>query len=214
MNIFIPYNKNYILSTYNSDSCHIAFVEEALRTLLNRLIKSKIVNRVDVYSQDKSITKDINSKKLNFIESISNELESSEEIIKDYLSITKMDKPFVYYNLMFPFTDVNKLQNALDAIETGRYESATGVIDKGIVWSSDSAKNSNPLTPTPSQKEIDTMLDVGSFCILKPDNILHGYRRTTPPVMLVPLSSLELVNLRGSVDKELYELIISSGMPL
>ncbi len=50
---------------------------------------------------------------------------------------------------MFPFTDINKLQNAHNAVETGKYESATGVIDKGIVWSRDSAKNSNPLIQTP-----------------------------------------------------------------
>lgn len=215
MNIFIPYNKKYVLSTYDLDGHHAVFIEDTvLRNLIKRLIKSKLVDRVDVYTQEKSTLEGIHSKKLNFVKSISNEFESSEEIIKDYLSVTKLKKPVVYYNLMFPFTEIAKLKNALESIETGKYESATGVIHKGVVWSHESLDKADQLGLTPSQSEISTGLDVGSFCIVKPENILSGFRRTTPPVMLVPLASRELVNMRSSADKELYQLIISSGMPL
>ena len=215
MNIFIPYNKEYSLRTYDLDGHHTAFIEDTvLRNLIKRLIKSKLVDRVDVYTQEESALDGIHSKKLNFVKSISNEFETSEEIIKDYLSITMIKEPVVYYNLMFPFTEIAKLKNALESVKTGRYESATGVIDKGVVWSHESANETDPLALTPRQGEISTGLDVGSFCIVMPENILRGFRRTTPPVMLVPLASRELVNMRSSADKELYQLIISSGMPL
>ena len=215
MNIFIPYNRKYILRTYDLDSHHAAFIEDTvLRNLIKRLIKSKLVDRVDVYTQEESTLDGIHSKKLNFVKSISNEFESSEEIIKDYLSVTMLKEPVVYYNLMFPFTEIAKLKNALESMKTGKYESATGVIDKGVVGSHESMNETDPLALTPSQSEISTGLDVGSFCIVRPENILSGYRRTTPPVMLVPLASRELVNMRSSADKELYQLIISSGMPL
>jgi len=215
MNIFIPYNKKYILRTYDFDGHHAAFIEDVvLKNLLKRLIKSKLVDRIDVYSQDKNVIDGIHSKKLNFVESISNEFESSEEIINDYLSITMLNEPVVYYNLMFPFTEIAKFHNALESMKSGKYESATGVIDKGVVWSRESAEETDPLALTPNQDEINTALDVGSFCIVRPENILRGFRRTTPPVMLVPLASRELVNMRSSADKELYQLIISSGMPL
>jgi hypothetical protein len=215
VNVFIPYNKKYILGTYHLDGHHAAFIEDTvLRNLIKRLIKSKLVNRVDVYTQDESTLDGIHSKKLNFVKSISNEFESSEEIIKDYLSVTMIKEPVVYYNLMFPFTEIAKLKNALESIETGKYESATGVIEKGVVWSHESVNETDPLGLTPRQSEISTGLDVGSFCIVRPENILSGCRRTTPPVMLVPLASRELVNMRTGADKELYQLIISSGMPL
>ena len=80
-----------------------------LRNLLKRLIKSKLVNRIDIYSQDENVIAGFHSKKLNFIESISNEFERSEEIMKDYLTITKLNEPIIYYNLMFPFTEIAKL---------------------------------------------------------------------------------------------------------
>ena len=215
MNIFIPYNQKYILKTYGFDGHHAAFIEDVvLRNLLKRLIKSKLVNRIDVYSQDEDVIAGFHSKKLNFIESISDESERSEEIMKDYLSITKLNEPIIYYNLMFPFTEIAKLLEALNYVKSGEYESATGVVDKGVVWSSNSIYDIDPLASTPSQKEIDTGLDVGSFCIIKPENILRGFRRTTPPVKLISLASRELVNMRSSRDKELYQLIISSGMPL
>ncbi len=215
MNIFIPYNQKYILTTYGFEGDHASFIEDVvLRNLLKRLIKSKLVNRIDLYSQDKNVLTGFHSKKLNFVESISDESERSEEIIKDYLTITKLNEPIVYYNLMFPFTEIAKLHGALNDVQSGKYESATGVVDKGIVWSSDSAYDIDPLASTPSQTEIDTGLDVGSFCIIKPENILRGFRRTTPPVKLIALASRELVNMRTSRDKELYQLIISSGMPL
>ena len=215
VNIFIPYNKKYILRTYDLDGSHAAFIEDTvLRNLIKRLLKSKLVDRVDVYTQEENTLDGIHSKKLNFVKSISNEFESSEEIIKDYLSVTMIKEPVVYYNLMFPFTEIAKLKNALESMKTGKYESATGVIDKGVVWSHESMNETDPLALTPSQSEISTALDVGSFCIVRPENILSGYRRTTPPVMLVPLASRELVNMRSSADKELYQLIISSGMPL
>ena len=215
VNIFIPYNKKYILRTYDLDGNHAAFIEDTvLRNLIKRLIKNKSVDRVDVYTQEENTLDGILSKKLNFVKSISNEFESSEEIIKDYLSITMIKEPVIYYNLMFPFTEIAKLKNALESIKNGKYESATGVIDKGVVWSHESMNETDPLASTPSQSEISTGLDIGSFCIVKPENILRGFRRTTPPVMPVPLASRELVNMRSGADKELYQLIISSGMPL
>lgn len=215
MNIFIPYNRKYILRTYDLDSHHAAFIEDTvLRNLIKRLIKSKLVDRVDVYTQEESPLDGIHSKKLNFVESISNEFEGSEEIIKDYLSITMLKEPVVYYNLMFPFTEIAKLKNSLELIKARKYESATGVIDKGVVWSHESMNETDPLALTPSQSEITTGLDVGSFCIVKPENILRGFSRATPPVMLVPLASRELVNMRSGADKDLYQLIISSGMPI
>ena len=215
VNIFIPYNKKYILRTYDLDGHHAAFIEDTvLRNLIKRLIKNKLVDRVDVYTQEENTLDGILSKKLNFVKSISNEFESSEEIIKDYLSVTMIKEPVIYYNLMFPFTEIAKLKNALELIKKGKYESATGVIDKGVVWSHESMNETDPLASTPSQSEISTGLDIGSFCIVKPENILRGFRRTTPPVMPVPLASRELVNMRSGVDKELYQLIISSGMPL
>lgn len=213
MNIFIPYNRNYILRTYDVDSHHAAFVEyTVLRNLIKRLVKSNHVDRVDVYTQEKKSLDGIYSKKLNFIESISNELEGSEEIMKDYLSITKLEEPFVYYNLMFPFIEIAKLKNSLESIKSGGYESATGVISKGVVWSHEPVSDANPFILTPSQNEITTGLDVGSFCIVRPENILNGFNRTRPPVLPVPLGSLELINMRSSVDTDLYQLIISSGM--
>lgn len=215
MNLFIPYNKKYILKTYDFDGHHAAFIEDTVvRNLIKRLIRSKLVDRVDFYSQENIALDGIHSKKLNFIKSISNEFESSEAIIKDYLSLTKLKGPVVYYNLMFPFIEISKLKNSIELIKAGKYESATGVIEKGVVWSHESMNETDPLALTPSQSEITTGLDVGSFCILKPENILRGFRRATPPVMLVPLASRELVNMRSVADKELYQLIISSGMPL
>ena len=136
VNIFIPYNKKYILRTYDLDGHHAAFIEDTvLRNLIKRLIKNKLVDRVDVYTQEENTLDGILSKKLNFVKSISNEFESSEEIIKDYLSVTMIKEPVIYYNLMFPFTEIAKLKNALELIKKGKYESATGVIDKGVVWS-------------------------------------------------------------------------------
>jgi len=135
MNIFIPYNQKYILNTYGFDSQHTSFIEEVvIQNLLKRLIKDKLVNRVDFYSQDNKVINRINSKKLNFIKSHSDELETSEEIIKDYLSLEKLTEPFVYYNLMFPFTMISKIYGGLQRVKEGAFESATGVIDKGIVW--------------------------------------------------------------------------------
>ena len=215
MKIFIPYNQKYILNTYDFDDQHASFLEEiVLQNLLKRLIKNKLVERIDFYTQDNKVTSKINSKKLNFIKSASNEFETSEEIIKDYLSLQKLTEPFVYYNLMFPFTMISKLYDALQTVNQGNYESATGVIDKGVVWSRASTKDKNPSVHTPSQKEIDTVLDVGSFCIIKPENILKGLRRTTQPILLVPLASHELINMRSKSDKELYQLLVTSGMPL
>lgn len=99
VNIFIPYNEKYILRTYCLDGNHAAFIEDTvLRHLIKRLIKSKLVDRVDFYSQDKSALDGIYSKKLNFVKSISNEFEGSEGIIKDYLSITMLKEPVIYYN--------------------------------------------------------------------------------------------------------------------
>ena len=213
MNIFIPYNREYVLRTYDVDNNHAAFLEgTVLRNLIERLVKSNLVDRVDVYTREKSTLDGIYSKKLNFVESISDELEASEEIMKDYLSITMLTEPIVYYNLMFPFTELKKLKSSLESIKTGEYESATGVIAKGVVWSHEPVSEAAPLTLTPSQSEITTGLDVGSFCITTPENILNGFSRTTPPVLLVPLASLELINMRSNADKELYQLIISSGM--
>jgi len=78
LNIFIPYNQKYILKTYGFDGHHAAFIEDVvLRNLLKRLIKSKLVNRIDIYSQDENVIAGFHSKKLNFIESISNEFEGS-----------------------------------------------------------------------------------------------------------------------------------------
>ena len=69
MNIFIPYNQKYILKTYGFDGHHAAFIEDVvLRNLLKRLIKSKLVNRIDIYSQDENVIAGFHSKKLNFIE--------------------------------------------------------------------------------------------------------------------------------------------------
>ena len=215
MNIFIPYNKKYILKTYDFDSYHASFIQDVvLRNLLKRLIKSKKVNRIDIYSQDEDIITGIYSKKLNFIESISDESQKSEQIMKDYLSITKIAEPVVYYNLMFPFTEIEKLYEAFLDVKLGKFESATGIIPKGIVWSEENIFEIDSSSTTPSQDEINTGLDVGSFCVIKPKNILSGLRRTTPPIKIVPLASLELVNMRNFVDKELYQLIVSSGMPL
>ena len=45
---------------------------------------------------------------------------------------------------MFPFTEIAKLDGALNDVESGEYESATGVVDKGVVWSSNSAYDSDP----------------------------------------------------------------------
>lgn len=215
MNIFIPFNKKYILKTYDFDSHHASFIQDVvLRNLLKRLIKSNKVNRIDIYSQEEDIIVGIHSKKLNFIQSISDESQTSEQIMKDYLSITKIVEPVVYYNLMFPFTQIEKLYEAFVDVKLGKFESSIGVIPKGVVWSEDSIAEIDSSKPTPSQDEINTGLDIGSFCVIKPKNILSGLRRTTLPIKAVPLASRELVNMRSGDDKELYQLIVSSGMPL
>lgn len=215
MKIFIPYNKKYISQTYGFDVNHISFIENVvLKNLLKRLVKDKLVTCIDIYTQEKNIIDGIQSTKLHFIKSVSNELETSEEIIKDYISISNITEPFVYYNLMFPFTEIAKLNDALNYVKSGKYESATGVIIKGVVWTYESHSELNPLTSTPKQDEINTGLDVGSFCIIKPQNILDGFIRTTPPVKLISLASHELINMRTNVDKDLYQLVLSSGMPL
>lgn len=215
MNIFLPYNQKYILNTYGFDTEHASFIEEiVIQNLLKRLTKNKLISRVDIYTQDNKFITRTNSKKLNFIKSPSNEFDTSEKIIQDYLSIQKLTEPFVYYNLMFPFTMISKIYNALQTVNQGIYESATGVIDKGVLWSRVSSKDTNPSGHTLSQKEIDTVLDVGSFCIIKPENILKGLRRTTQPILLVPLASHELINMRSKSDKDLYQLLITSGMDL
>jgi len=215
VNIFIPYNKQYVEKTYQFNNQHTKFIESfVIRHLLKRLIKNKLVTRVDFYSQSKSIIDGIQSNKLNFVQSISNENESSEEIIKDYLSIVKLVEPLVYYNLMFPFTDVSKINQALNNIKAGKYNSATGVIEKGVVWSDDAIDVIDPHGSTPSQAQITSSLDIGSFCIVKPESILAGYRRIKKPVFFVSLTSLEIINMRSSADSDIYELIVSSGMSL
>jgi len=67
---------------------------------------------------------------------------------------------------------------------------------------------------TPSQDDIDTVMDVGSFCVIKPENILKGLRRTTQPILLIPLASHELINMRSQTDKDIYQLLVTSGMSL
>lgn len=63
VNIFIPYNKKYILRTYDLDGHHAAFIEDTvLRNLIKRLIKNKLVDRVDVYTQEENTLDGILSK--------------------------------------------------------------------------------------------------------------------------------------------------------
>lgn len=213
MNIFIPYNKKYLKQTYNFADSHISFIEDVvLRHLLKRLLKSNLVDKIDFYSQSAEIIRGIHSQKLEFVSSTSSEHGRSEDIIRDYLNHSHLEIPFVYYNLMFPFTDIHKINNALEKVNSGFFESAAGVIYKGIVWSAESADNIDIKEQTPSQSEINTWLDIGSFCVVKPEHILKGYRRITPPICFVPLTSKELINTRTHADRDIYELIIASGM--
>lgn len=215
MRIFIPYNRQYVIDTYQCGPEHVSYVEDVvLRFLLKRLVKSNYVDHIDIYSKDIKGCEGLHSNKLRFIPSISNESDSSEKILQDYLSITRSREPLVLYNMMFPFTDIGKVYESFQAVASGDFQSATGVLSKGIVWNGNTTHAGSEFSVTPGQDDLHSSLDVGSFCVLKPDHILKGLRRTTPPVKLVPLCSHELVNMRSEHDKKLYRLIITSGLVL
>ncbi|NVK02949.1 MAG: hypothetical protein HWE12_15515 [Oceanospirillaceae bacterium] len=199
MNLIIPFGRRYLRQRYSMDDSTIEMLEnQVLPSLCNRVSMDNRVASVEIIGEIDNQNLENISSKISLIHSNTEHLKSAEEVISNYYSCTKNKSNLsVFQNPLFPFVNIDKISFAHSLVLNesvvnviGGFSSRLGITDDNVIKYSDH----------------------GIFTVLRRDVFLNSKQKLVPPLDVIGLSALEVINLRSKEDLELYNLIVNSGL--
>ena len=181
------------------------------------LAKANEIDRIFIYSSDKKIMNLITDQNIcTHIQrevNLDNQNVSIETIIKAFL--TKNDADIII--LMHPknpFLSINTLSMCINAVKTGKYDSACAVSKpKKLAWFQDSPLNYAIGKDTPALSKVDKLtLELSSLYVFTRKLFEEKYTRIGENPFFAEVSHFEGFEIEKEDDLEIGELIINAGL--
>ncbi len=174
------------------------FTRFVIPTLAGRLSMDYRVSGVEIFSDLDFISNIGLSSKIKYIKSNTESATRAEDVIEKYIAMTaEAQETVVFYNPLFPFVSINKIDYLFKRVSGGHANSGLGTYF-----------DSQGLEDISLVKEADK----GIFVVIDKSEFLRQGSRIMAPLDTISLSALELVSLRSEEDYELYGLISNSGL--
>ena len=171
---------------------------DVLPMLIERLSMDSRIDKIEIFS-DSDFRLNLGlSSKVKFMRSNTEKIVRAEDVILNYIEMTECtQETIVFYNPLFPFVSIEKIDFLFQRVMNGHANSGIG-----------SYSDSQGLC----DGSIAKIRDPGIFTVINKTEFLRQGSRLILPADTVSLSALELVSLRFVEDYELYGLIVNAGL--
>ena len=198
MHILIPFNKNYLRKRYGMSTTFINKLGSVVMpNLLNRLSMDHRTKSIELFSDLEGGLLSGISRKISLYPSDTSKQTTAEKVIEFCFKNSKTESEIsIFYNPLFPFVSIDKIEFGYNFLQNGSSSSAIGAFNTMLAC---------------NKPSIVKYTNQGIFRILKKKEFLANKKNLSIPVDIIGLSAVELISLRSGNDLDLFELIINSG---
>ena len=211
---FVPFWENYENNEYRIKKIAGRFL---LSYTLEKLGKVSGVEHIYVYSSNDNVKNYIEPgiryeyvQRPSFLDSSET---SIDQIIREFLKVVDVDIVLLVHPTS-PLLKIGSIQSCLDSVLKEGYDSGfTAVKYQKLAWFRSAPINYDLDRDIPKLKDVDPVfVEQSSLYVFKRNSFERSGHRVCGSTKICEIDQIEGLEVRNSMDFELMELIINSGM--